>query len=91
MSAVSISSPKLSSVSGLSRPMFTFMEDDSFLYFYICSYYCFLEKFGFTLVKSRKGMFGLNLWFEVWVFNILLGMIALFSFYDKLLNILPID
>ena len=71
--------------------MLLFIDDDSFLYFYICSYYCFFEKLGFTLVKSRKGIFGLNLLFEVWVLSTLFIMLALFSFYDRLLNIRPID
>ena len=91
MSCTSISSPKLSSVSGLSSPMLLFIDCDSFLYFYICSYYCFFEKLGFTFVKSRKGMFGLNLWLEVWVLRTLFMMLALFSFYDRLRNIRPMD
>ena len=91
MSYASISSPKLSSVSGLSNPIW--WEDDSFLYFNICSYVCFFEKLGLTFVKSKNGIAGLNLWIEVWVFIfwLLIVMLALFSFCERLLNIRPID
>lgn len=82
---------KSSSVSWLSGA--ASREEDTFLYYWSYSFCYLYEKLGFTFDKSRNGMLGQNLPLEVWVFNPGFGLYyaILFSFWDRLLNILPND